>query len=133
MTLYDFAANAAIGFWSYGGYGVADPEDAFELAVDSPIFAPTEEFLKWEIKSSDKRSPTIKTIRLYQCFCGSTRAIRTKRHFWRPTGCGLSSGCKGVGGRRLALLRRPLSATSTAGRTANISAQAARFVYAALG
>jgi hypothetical protein len=65
-TLYDFAAYEALNFYLLGRYGLAEPEDAFELTVDSPIFAPVEEFLKWEMPTADKHSPTIKIVRLYQ-------------------------------------------------------------------
>jgi len=65
-TLYDFVAFEALNFYSSGEQAAAKAEDAFELAADSPIFAPAEEFLKWEVKTTDETSLTAKAIRLYQ-------------------------------------------------------------------
>jgi len=65
-TLYDFVAHEALAFYSAGEQAGAKPEDAFEIAADSPIFAQTEEFLKWQPEATDTDSPKYKAIRLYQ-------------------------------------------------------------------
>jgi hypothetical protein len=65
-TLYDFLAHNAIAFYTMGEQAGARVEDAFDLSPSSPIFAPTEEFLKWEVKTPDAESPTARAIRLYQ-------------------------------------------------------------------
>jgi hypothetical protein len=41
-------------------------EDAFEIAADSPIFGTVEEFLKWQPKTTDTNSRTLKAVRLFQ-------------------------------------------------------------------
>jgi hypothetical protein len=47
-TLYDFLVHEALTFYSSGEQAAAKAEEAFELSADSPIFAPTADFLKWE-------------------------------------------------------------------------------------
>ncbi|NQT38770.1 MAG: hypothetical protein HQ581_14845, partial [Planctomycetes bacterium] len=44
----------------------AKSQDAFDLSADSPIFAPAEAFVKWNLDTPDTSSPTVKAIRLYQ-------------------------------------------------------------------
>ena len=65
-TLYDFVAHQALEFYNSGEQAAAKAEDAFELAADSPIFRPAEEFVAWKPESSDSDSDTLKAIRLYQ-------------------------------------------------------------------
>ena len=65
-TLFDFLAFEALNFYSSAEQAGARPEDAFELTADSPIFAPAEEFLAWEVKTTDAESQTVRAIRLYQ-------------------------------------------------------------------
>jgi hypothetical protein len=65
-TLYDFVAHEALAFYNSGEQAAAQPEDAFELSADSPIFAPAAEFLAWNLQSGDAESPVVKAIRLYQ-------------------------------------------------------------------
>ena len=69
-SVFDFAAYSAIWFYARDDRRGPAPEDAFELRADSPIFAPAEEFVKWETRSRDSRSPTCKAIRLYQAVLG---------------------------------------------------------------
>jgi hypothetical protein len=52
-TLYDFVAHEALTFYSAGEQAGAKPEDAFEIPADSPSFAPAEEFLKWQVETTD--------------------------------------------------------------------------------
>ena len=65
-TLFDFVAHQALEFYNSGEQAAAKAEDAFELAADSPIFRPAEEFVVWKPESSDDNSNTLKAIRLYQ-------------------------------------------------------------------
>ena len=65
-TLYDFVAHQALEFYNSGEQAAAKAEDAFELAADSPIFRPAEEFDVWKVESNDDNSNTLKAIRLYQ-------------------------------------------------------------------
>ena len=87
-TLYDFVAHQALEFYNSGEQAAAAAEDAFELAADSPIFRPAEEFVAWKIPHPlplsqrergenlphsqgergdvDDDSITLKAIRLYQ-------------------------------------------------------------------
>jgi uncharacterized protein YfaS (alpha-2-macroglobulin family) len=65
-TLYDFLAFEALNFYTTGEQAGAKAEDAFELKPDSRVFDPAEQFIKWEIKSSDDSSLTVKALRLYQ-------------------------------------------------------------------
>jgi len=65
-TLYDFIAHEALAFYVSGEQAGAKAEDAFELLADSPIFAPAEEFIKWEVQTTDTESRTLKAIKLFQ-------------------------------------------------------------------
>ncbi|MBV9124183.1 MAG: hypothetical protein JO112_12570, partial [Planctomycetes bacterium] len=65
-TLYDFIAHEALAFYTSGEQAGARAEDAFELTADSPIFAPAEEFLKWNPASTDTASLMLRAIHLYQ-------------------------------------------------------------------
>ncbi len=65
-TLYDFLVHDALAFYSSGEQAAAQPEDAFELSADSPIFASIDEFLAWNIKATDESSAIVKALRLYQ-------------------------------------------------------------------
>ena len=65
-TLFDFLAFEAIRSYSNPEQGGTKPEDAFEIADDSPVFAPVDEFLKWRPATTDANSRTLKTIKLYQ-------------------------------------------------------------------
>ena len=57
-TMFDFVAHQAIDFYSSGNAGGAKSQDAFVLKADSPVFAPLEEFLAWEIETEDEDSLT---------------------------------------------------------------------------
>ncbi len=65
-TLYDFLAHEALKFYTSGEQAAARPQDAFEVAAASPIFAPAEQFLAWKVETTDTDSPAFKAIRLYQ-------------------------------------------------------------------
>jgi hypothetical protein len=65
-TLYDFIAHEALGFYTSAEQAGARPEDAFELAGDSPILDSAEKFLAWKPETTDTESPKLKAIRLYQ-------------------------------------------------------------------
>ncbi|NIP84407.1 MAG: hypothetical protein GTO03_02150, partial [Planctomycetales bacterium] len=65
-TLYDFLAHEAISFYSSGEQAAARAEDAFDLSADSPVFASTDQFLAWEITTTDQSSPKVKALRLFQ-------------------------------------------------------------------
>src|SRR5437016_3223927 len=47
-TLYDFIAQGALKFYASGERAATKPEDAFELAADSPIFDDAEKFMVWD-------------------------------------------------------------------------------------
>lgn len=72
-TLFDILAHNALEFYAaaeqaglMGEPRLARSEDAFALLADSPIFAPTAEFLKWRPDSADTTSPLLRAIVLYQ-------------------------------------------------------------------
>src|SRR5262249_13839698 len=65
-TLYDFVAHEALAFYESGEQAGARAEDSFDLAADGPVFAPADEFLKWQPETTDPASPTLKAVRLYQ-------------------------------------------------------------------
>src|SRR5262249_41877288 len=47
-TLYDFVAYEALAFYTVGEQAAAQPQDAFELGSDSPIFDSGQKFLAWQ-------------------------------------------------------------------------------------
>ena len=66
-TLFDFLAFDALSFYAIGDQANgAKVEDAFEMTSDSPIFGTVDEFLKWEPKTTDTGSRTLKAVKLYQ-------------------------------------------------------------------
>ncbi|MCM8769139.1 MAG: MG2 domain-containing protein, partial [Candidatus Omnitrophica bacterium] len=65
-TLYDFIAHNAIEFYSSGEQAGTRPEDTFELSAASPIFSEAEEFIRWQVQTTDSDSPVYKALRLYQ-------------------------------------------------------------------
>jgi hypothetical protein len=65
-TLFDFIAHEALTFYSSGEQAASKAEDAFELTAESPIFAPADEFVKWEPAATDTDSITLKAVKLFQ-------------------------------------------------------------------
>jgi len=65
-TLYDFLAHNALAFYASGAQAGTKAEDVFDLLADSPIFDSADEFMKWEIETTDENSRTVKAIRIYQ-------------------------------------------------------------------
>ena len=65
-TLYDFLAHEALSFYNSGEQAGVESMDAFEIMVDSPIFAPVAEFLAWQPETTDTDSAKLKAIDLYQ-------------------------------------------------------------------
>ncbi|MFO0801926.1 MAG: alpha-2-macroglobulin family protein [Gemmataceae bacterium] len=66
-TLYDFLAFDALSFYAVGDQANGPKtEDAFEMTAESPVFASTDAFLKWEPKTTDGGSRTLKAVKLYQ-------------------------------------------------------------------
>jgi len=65
-TLYDFVASQALQFYTSGEQAAARPQDAFVLSADSAIFAPAEDFIRWEPETTDTASPVYKAVLLYQ-------------------------------------------------------------------
>ncbi len=65
-TLYDFIAHEALDFYTSGEQAGARPEDAFEIAADSPIFDAADKFLAWKPTTTETNAPALKAIQLYQ-------------------------------------------------------------------
>ena len=80
-TLYDFLAHEALEFFSSGEQAAAKAEDAFELSADSPIFSTVEEFMAWNVQTTDTESPTFKAIRLCQDLLAMHRGDADKTAF----------------------------------------------------
>ena len=65
-TLYDFLVHNALEFYTSGEQAAAKPSDAFELMADSPIFGTPDEFVAWNVPTTDEDSPAYKAVLLYQ-------------------------------------------------------------------
>lgn len=65
-TLYDFVAASALEFYTSGEQAAAHPQDAFVLRADSPVLGPREDFMGWEVETTDTESPVYRAVRLYQ-------------------------------------------------------------------
>ncbi|MCP4454227.1 MAG: hypothetical protein GY809_22430, partial [Planctomycetes bacterium] len=65
-TLYDFLVHEALTYYSAGEQGAYQPQDYFEIMVDSPAFAPVAEFLAWTPVTTQLDSPKLKALGLYQ-------------------------------------------------------------------
>src|SRR5690242_8235820 len=66
LTLYDFIVHEALSFYTSGEQAGATPQDAFEVAANSPVLDSAENFINWQPATADTNSPTFKAIRLYQ-------------------------------------------------------------------
>jgi hypothetical protein len=69
-TVWDVIVRDAIEFASSGERGLVAPEDAFEIAADSPALGTADEFVAWQPESdksvTDTDSPLLDTVRLYR-------------------------------------------------------------------
>jgi hypothetical protein len=69
-TVWDVIVRDAIEFSSSGERGLVAPEDAFEIAADSPALGTPEAFSNWQPENdktvTDTDSPLLDTIRLYR-------------------------------------------------------------------
>lgn len=65
-TLFDVIAFDALGFYTAGEQAGVKVEDAFQVAADSPVFAPLADFLKWQPETTDAASRALKAVKLYQ-------------------------------------------------------------------
>ena len=65
-TLYDFLAHDALAFYASPEQAGAKAEDTFELMATSPIFAPANDFRKWQLDTADTDSRIVKAIRHYK-------------------------------------------------------------------
>jgi len=65
-TLFDFLAHEALAFYTSAEQAGAKPENAFDLKASSPVFGAREEFLAWEVETTDNDSSKVKAIRLLQ-------------------------------------------------------------------
>jgi hypothetical protein len=66
-TLYDFIAQEALEFYTLGEQAAAGPQDAFELAANSPVFRATPEFMNWvDHLAGDTNPAAIRALKLYR-------------------------------------------------------------------
>ncbi|MBP7866314.1 MAG: hypothetical protein KA419_10220 [Acidobacteria bacterium] len=65
-TVYDFVSFEALAFYTAGEQAGARPEDAFEIAADSPAFGPRADFLAWAPPGGNADSPKVRALRLFQ-------------------------------------------------------------------
>ncbi len=76
-TVWDVIVRDAIEFAASGDRGLMAPEDAFELAADSPALGPLGEFLAWNPAAddtiTDRESPLLEAAGLYQSLLGFHR------------------------------------------------------------
>jgi uncharacterized protein YfaS (alpha-2-macroglobulin family) len=64
-TLWDFLVHDAITFYTSAEQAGAKAQDEFEIEATSPIFAPADEFRKWNIAGNEEFR-LVKAIKLYQ-------------------------------------------------------------------
>ena len=68
-TVWDVVTRDAIEFASSGERGLMAPEDAFELAADSPALGTVAEFLAWNPRAdpslTDRESPLVEAAGLF--------------------------------------------------------------------
>ncbi len=80
-TLFDFLAFDALNFYQTDARDAATEKAKFEIAADSPVFAPVAEFLKWQPATTDTDSRKLKAIRLYQNLLAFHRSDTNKTAF----------------------------------------------------
>lgn len=65
-TMYDLLVHHALEFFMAGEQAGSRSIHAFDLTVESPIFANQAEFLAWEPVSTDDRAPLLVAAKLFQ-------------------------------------------------------------------
>ncbi len=65
-TLYDFLAFEALSFYSAGEQAGHRAQDAFDLGADTPVFDKLDDFLAWQIETTDDTSTKVRALQLYQ-------------------------------------------------------------------
>ena len=65
-TLYDVIAFEALNYYVAPEQAGAKSQDEFILQADSPAFAPANEFMQWQPKTTDDDSRTLRAIHLLQ-------------------------------------------------------------------
>ncbi|MDO8543248.1 MAG: alpha-2-macroglobulin family protein [Opitutaceae bacterium] len=65
-TLFDFLAYEALQFYQTGEHASVTAEDEFEVEATGPIFAAPADFARWTPQTTDRASPKLKAIALYQ-------------------------------------------------------------------
>ncbi|HAZ11978.1 MAG: hypothetical protein A2X86_06995 [Bdellovibrionales bacterium GWA2_49_15] len=66
VTLYEFSLREMITFLTYGTSALPAPEDKFEVDAASGAFAPHQIFLDYKPQTTDKESPLLRGIEIYQ-------------------------------------------------------------------
>ncbi|MBM3295647.1 MAG: hypothetical protein FJY82_14170, partial [Candidatus Aminicenantes bacterium] len=65
-TLFDFAVFEALDFYTSAEQASAAPEDAFIIDGASAAFGPADEFLRYRPEPTDRESPKLQALRLFQ-------------------------------------------------------------------
>ena len=78
-TLYDFIAHEALRFYQAGEQAGSSVRDAFILSADSPALGSSDEFLAWQIETTDTTSPKFKAALLLQDLLTSHRTAGDDR------------------------------------------------------
>lgn len=65
-TVYDFLAFDAVAFYAAAEQAGAKPQDAFEIESDGPALGTLADFTKWEPKTTDSDSQTLKVVTTLQ-------------------------------------------------------------------
>ncbi|MBX3423087.1 MAG: alpha-2-macroglobulin [Pirellulaceae bacterium] len=65
-SMYDAVVHHALEFYSAAEQAGSRSIHAFDLLVDSPVFAPLEEFLAWQPEAVDRRAPLLVAVKLHQ-------------------------------------------------------------------
>ena len=65
-TLFDFLAHEALRFYQTGEHASVTAEDEFAIEATGPIFAAPADFARWAPQTTDRTSPKLKAIALYQ-------------------------------------------------------------------
>lgn len=80
-TLYDFIAHEALRFYTTGEQAGSSGQDDFNFPAHGPALGTVEEFLAWEIETTDTDSPELKAIQLFKDLLEFHKGDKTRDAF----------------------------------------------------
>ena len=80
-TLYDFIAHEALRFYTAGEQAGSAGRDDFQFTARGPALGSVDDFLAWEVKTTDTDAPEFKAIQLFQSLLSFHQADENRDAF----------------------------------------------------